>query len=67
MSNTDYFTMSDGELVERLEKGEMQTNANLYREFMRRMREKGTVYNNTPEDEQRWKADIAASTQKDRQ
>ena len=65
MSNTDYFTMLDGELVERLEKGEMQTNPDLYREFMRRMQEKGTLYNNTPEDEQRWKSNIAASAKRE--
>jgi hypothetical protein len=64
MSNTDYLAISDGELVEQLEKGEMQTNPDLYAEFIRRMEEKGTLHNNTPEDEQRWKADIAASAQK---
>ncbi len=64
MSNTDYHAMSDGELVDRLEKGEMQTNLDFYAEFMRRMEEEGTLYSNTPEDEERWKADIASSAQK---
>ncbi|MBV9390094.1 MAG: hypothetical protein JOZ78_27025 [Chroococcidiopsidaceae cyanobacterium CP_BM_ER_R8_30] len=54
MSNTDYQTMSDGELLNRLEKGEMQTNPDLYKEFMRRM-EEGTFYSNTPDDEERAK------------
>lgn len=64
MSNVDYHAMSDEELVERLEKGEIQTDPDLYAEFMRRMEEKGTFYHNTPEDEQRWKADIASSAQR---
>lgn len=64
MSNTDYRAMSDGELVERLEKGEMQTNPDLYAELMRRMEEEGTHYSNTPEDEERWKADIAESARR---
>lgn len=64
MSNTDYQAMSDGELVNRLEKGEMLTNPDLYIEFMRRMGEKGTFYSNTPDDEERWKADIASSARR---
>ncbi len=64
MSNTDYRAMSDGELVERLEKGEMQTNSDLEAELMRRMEEEGTHYNNTPEDKERWKVDIAESVRK---
>jgi hypothetical protein len=61
MSDFNYHAMSDGELVERLEKGEMQTNSDLYAEFIRRMEEKGILYNDTPQDEERWKADIASS------
>ena len=61
MSNINYQAMSDEELVERLEKGELQTNPDLYAEFMQRMQEKGTVYYNTPEDEEKWKVDIACS------
>lgn len=64
MSNIDYHTMSDRELVDRLEKGEMRTNPELYAEFTRRMEERGTLYSNTLEDEQRWKADIAASARR---
>ena len=60
MSNINYRPMSDEELVERLEKGEIQTNPDLYAEFMRRMQEKGTIYHNTPEDEEKWKVDIAS-------
>jgi len=33
MFNIDYHAMSDGELVDRLEKGEMQTNPDFYAEF----------------------------------
>jgi hypothetical protein len=61
MSNIDYHALSDEELVERLEKGEMQTNPDFLAEFMRRMEENGIVYHNTPEDEQKWFADIAFS------
>jgi len=43
MFNIDYHAMSDGELVDRLEKGEMQTNPDFYAEFMRRMEEEGTL------------------------
>jgi hypothetical protein len=64
MSNIDYHAMSDGELVEQLEKGEMQTNPDFYAEFLRRMEEKGNLYHNTPEDEERWKADIASSARR---
>lgn len=64
MSNIDYHTMSDRELVDRLEKGEMQTNPELYAEFIRRMEERGTFYSNTLEDEERWKADIASSARR---
>lgn len=65
MSNTDYRAMSDGELVDRLEKGEMQTNPDLYAELMRRMEETGTHYSNTPEDKERWKADVAESARRE--
>lgn len=61
MSNKDYSAMSDRELIELLEKGEMQIHPDLYVEFMKRMEEQGTVYHNTPEDEERWKADVASS------
>lgn len=64
MSDVDYHALSDLELVERLEKGEIQTNSNLLAEFMRRMEEKGTIYHNTPSDESRWFADIASRVQK---
>lgn len=65
MSNIDYHTMSDRELVDCLEKGEMQTNPEFYAEFTRRMEEEGTLYSNTLEDEERWKADIASSARKE--
>lgn len=65
MSNIDYHTMSDRELVDRLEKSEMQINPEFYAEFIRRMEEGGTLYSNTLEDEERWKADIAASVRKE--
>ena len=64
MSDVDYHALSDFELVERLEKGEIQTNSNLLAEFMRRMEELGTVYHNTPSDESRWFADTASRVQK---
>jgi len=64
MSNIDYQAMSDGELVDRVEKGEMQTNPELSAEFMRRMETEGTSYSNTPEDKERWKADIASSARR---
>ena len=45
MSNIDYHTMSDRELVDRLEKGEMQTNPEFLAEFFRRMEQGGTLTN----------------------
>lgn len=66
MSNTDYRLISNKELIDRAEQGEMQTNPDLYAEFVRRMDEQGTSYSNTPEDVERWKADIALSAQKGR-
>jgi len=42
----------------------MQTNSDLEAELMRRMEEEGTHYNNTPEDKERWKVDIAKSVRK---
>lgn len=66
MSSIDYRLMSDKELVDRAERGEMQINSDLYAEYMRRMDEQGTSYRNTPEDVERWKADIAALVQKGR-
>ena len=44
MSNIDYHTMSDRELVDRLEKGEMETNPEFLTEFFRRMDQGGTLY-----------------------
>lgn len=67
MSSINYRLISDKELVDRVEQGEMQINSDLCAEFMRRMNEQGTSYKNTPEDEERWKADIALSAQKRQQ
>ena len=64
MSDIDYRALSDAELVERLEQGAMQSDSQCYAEFMRRMEEEGTLYHNTPEDEARWFADIAAAMHK---
>ncbi len=64
MFNTDYQAMSDEELVDRLEKGEMRYSPELSTEFVRRMEEEGTLYQNTPEDRERWKIDIAESARK---
>ena len=64
MSNFSYQNISDKELLERLENGEMQHNSGLYTELMRRTEERGTSYKNTPEDIARWKADIALSAKK---
>lgn len=64
MSNIDFHAISNGELVDRLEKGEMQTCPNLHTEFMRRMEELGTLYTNTPKDEARWLADITSEAQR---
>lgn len=64
MSDINYRMLSDAELVERLERGDMQSDLECYAEFMRRMEEEGTLYHNTPEDEARWLADIAAAMHK---
>lgn len=64
MSSIDYRLLSDKELVDRAERGELLTNTDLYAEYMRRMDEFGTSYSNTPEDVERWKANIALSAQK---
>lgn len=64
MSSVNYQKISDLELLERLENGEMQHNLDLYTELMRRTEERGTSYRNTPEDIARWKADIASSAKK---
>ncbi|MBD2308165.1 hypothetical protein H6G17_22080 [Chroococcidiopsis sp. FACHB-1243] len=64
MSDFNYRAISDRELVKRLEKGEMQTNSDLYAESIGRMEEKGILYNDTPQDEERWKADIASSVRR---
>ena len=64
MSSIDYRLLSDKNLVDRAERGELLTNTDLYTEYMRRMDEFGTSYSNTPEDVERWKADIALSAQK---
>lgn len=63
MSSIDYRALSDAELVERLEQGDMQSDWECYAEFMRRMEAEGTLYQNTPEDRARWSADIAAAIQ----
>lgn len=47
MSSDSYRKMSDKELVERAEQGEMQINSDLCAEFMRRMDVHGTSYKNT--------------------
>lgn len=65
MSNTNYQAMSDKELVDCLEKGEMHKNPDLYAEFMRRMEEIGTFYSNTPDEEDRWRIDIGLSAQRE--
>lgn len=64
MSDIDYQALSDAELVERLEQGDMQFDSQCYAEFMRRMEVEGTLYHNTPEDEARWLSDIAAAMHK---
>lgn len=64
MSSIDYRALSDAELVERLEQGDMQSDLECYAEFMRRMEVEGTLYHNTPEDRARWSADIAAAMHK---
>lgn len=64
MSKFNYQLMTDAELIDRLEKGEMQTNLDLYIEFLKRIEEHGTEYRNTPEDIARWKADTLKSVQK---
>lgn len=64
MSSTDYHSMSNKDLLDLVEQGEMQKNSNLHTEFMRRMDEYGTSYENTPEDIARWKADVAISAQR---
>ena len=64
MSKLKYQLITDAELTDRLEKGEMLSNPDLYLEFLRRMEEHGTEYRNTPEDTARWKADTLKSVQK---
>ncbi len=64
MSKTNYRSMSMAELVERLENGEMQTSPNLGAELMKRMEEEDTHYSNTPEDIERWKADLKESARR---
>jgi hypothetical protein len=63
MSSIDYQSLSDAELVERLEQGDLQSDFQCYAEFIRRMEVEGTLYHNTPEDEAKWSADIAAAMQ----
>jgi hypothetical protein len=63
MSSINYQSLSDAELVERLEQGDMQSDSQCYAEFIRRMEVEGTLYHNTLEDEAKWSADIAAATQ----
>jgi hypothetical protein len=57
-SSPDYRSISDRDLVEYLERGDMQSDAALYTEFLRRMREQGKHYRNTPEDWERFKLNI---------
>jgi hypothetical protein len=64
MSKLNYQLMPDAELTNRLEKGEMLSNPDLYVEFLRRMEEHGTEYRNIPEDTARWKADTLKSVHK---
>jgi hypothetical protein len=65
MSNPiDYRSISDRDLVEHLEKGDMQSNAALNAEFLRRMTEQGEHYRNTPEDWERFKLDTQKSIQR---
>lgn len=64
MSKHNYQSMTDAELTDRLEKGEMLSNPDLYVEFLRRMEEHGTEYRNLPDDTARWKADTLKSVQK---
>jgi hypothetical protein len=64
MSELNYQLMPDADLTDRLEKGEMQTNPDLYIEFIRRTEEQGTEYSNTTENVARWKADTLKSVQK---
>lgn len=64
MSNNDYQLLTDKELIDRAEQGELSKNPELYAEFMRRMDEFGTSYSYTPEDIERWKADVAASAKR---
>ena len=64
MSSFNYQTMSDLEMLERLESGEARTNSELAAELMRRQKEYGTSYENKPEDYARWKADTIKSHQK---
>ena len=64
MSSVNYQTISDKELLEHLENGEMQHNRDLYTELIRRTEERGISYKNTPEDIARWETDIASSAKK---
>lgn len=63
MSSINYQSLSDAELVKRLERGDLQSDSQCYAEFMRRMEVEGVRYHNTPEDRARWSADIAAAIQ----
>ena len=64
MYNIDYHSMSNKDLLDLVEQGEMQNNYNLCTEFMRRMDEYGITYENTPDDIARWKSDVAISAQR---
>ena len=59
----DYYSISDKDLVDHLEKGDMQSDAALSVEFFRRMIEQGKHYRNTPEDWERLKHDAQKSVQ----
>lgn len=63
MSKTDYRLMSMAELVDRLENGEIQTNAELCMELMRRVEQEGIHYNRS-EDTERWKTDSKESARR---
>jgi uncharacterized protein YehS (DUF1456 family) len=64
MSNPiDYRSISDNDLVEHLEKGDMQSDTALSAEFLRRMTENGKHYRNTPEDWEQFKIDTQKSVQ----
>jgi hypothetical protein len=65
MSNsTNNHLMPDAELIAHLEQGAMQSNPELYAEFLKRMEEQGEHYTNSPEEWERFKSDSHQSVQK---